>query len=104
MVRRIIWSESIPATLTHPSFRTLAVTPSKSKDRDFGDVTKICSDFTIYGLRNMATVANTPFRFIYTSGVASERDQSKSLSLMADYRLMRVRFTTILLSWQRRLI
>lgn len=72
------------------SNRTLAVTPSQSKEMDFGDVTKICSDYTINGLTNMAALANKPFRFVYTSGVLIERDQSKSLPLLAEYRLMRV--------------
>jgi hypothetical protein len=40
----------------------------------------------------MAQVANQPFRFVYTSGVTVERDQSKTLSFLSDYRLMRVSF------------
>lgn len=59
---------------------------------DFADVTKICSEYTMNGLKNMFTVANKPFRFIYVSGVTVERDQTKSLTFLADYRLMRVRF------------
>jgi len=70
--------------------RALAVTPSKSHGMDFADVTKICSEYTITGLHNMAAVANDPFRFVYTSGVTVERDQSKSLPFLAEYRLMRV--------------
>lgn len=38
----------------------------------------------------MFAVANKPFRFVYTSGIAVERDQTKSLESMGDYRLMRV--------------
>lgn len=71
--------------------RTLAITPSKSREMDFADVTTICSDYTINGLTNMAALANTPFRFVYTSGVTIERDQTKSLPFLAEYRLMRVR-------------
>jgi hypothetical protein len=70
--------------------RALAVTPSKSHGMDFADVTKICSEYTITGLHNMTAVANDPFRFVYTSGVTVERDQSKSLPFLAEYRLMRV--------------
>jgi nucleoside-diphosphate-sugar epimerase len=73
------------------SYRTLAVTPTKSREMDFAEVTKICSDYTINGLENIATLANRPFRFVYTSGVLIERDQSKSLPFLADYRHMRVR-------------
>ncbi|PGG97605.1 hypothetical protein GX51_07237 [Blastomyces parvus] len=68
----------------------LAVTPSKSKDTDFADVTRVCSDYTINGLHSMAVLANNPFRFVYTSGVTVERDQSKALWFLAEYRLMRV--------------
>jgi hypothetical protein len=62
---------------------------------DFADVTKVCSDYTINGLTNMAALANTPFRFVYTSGFLVERNESKDLSNlgpMADYFIMRVRF------------
>jgi hypothetical protein len=38
----------------------------------------------------MAAVGNKPFRFVYTSGVTIERDQTKSLPFLAEYRLMRV--------------
>jgi hypothetical protein len=61
---------------------------------DPAEVTKICYDYTLNGLEEMARVANTntntPFRFVYTSGVAAERDQTKTLELLGDYRLMRV--------------
>jgi hypothetical protein len=68
--------------------RTLAVTPTKSKDASYEDVTKICYDYTISGLTNMTLVANKPFRFVYTSGVTVERDQTKILPFPHDYRLM----------------
>jgi hypothetical protein len=58
----------------------------------FTDVTKICEEYTVNGISNMATLANKPFRFIYTSGVLIERDQNKSLPFLAEYRLMRVRY------------
>jgi hypothetical protein len=57
---------------------------------DFAEVTKICYDYTITGLQNIAAVANNPVRFVYTSGVTVERDQSKSLPFLGEYRLMRV--------------
>jgi hypothetical protein len=43
----------------------------------------------------MAALANTPFRFVYTSGFLVERNESKDLSSlgpMANYFIMRVRF------------
>lgn len=74
------------------AIRTLAVTPSRSREMDFTDVTEICFDYTINGLTNMTALANKPFRFVYTSGILIERDQSKSLPMLGDYRLMRVWF------------
>lgn len=53
-------------------------------------MTKICSGYTGNGLQNIAILANNPFRFIYTSSVTVERDQSKYLPFLADYRLMHV--------------
>jgi len=77
----------------------LAVTPSASKEMDFTDVTNICSDFTTNGLANMAPLANSPFRFVYTSGVMVERDQTKTLTFLADYRLMRGRVENAILDY-----
>ena len=57
---------------------------------DFTEVTTVCYDYTVNGLVNMASVANNPFRFIYTSGVTIERDQEKSLPFLSDYHLMHV--------------
>jgi hypothetical protein len=56
----------------------------------FDEVTKICYEYTVNGLNNMVPVTNMPFRFIYTSGVTVERDQTKTLPFLHDYRLMRV--------------
>ena len=58
---------------------------------DLADVTRVCADYTTNGLSNMAALAHKPFRFVYVSGVMVERDQSKALPFLADYRLMRVR-------------
>lgn len=50
---------------------------------------EICHDYTMVGLKAMAEVAGSPFRFVYTSGSLTERDQDKSLWVMSDYRHMR---------------
>jgi len=60
---------------------------------DFEDVRRICHDYTLVGLKAMAEArgkATTPFRFMYVSGVAAERDQTKTPSFMPPYSLMRV--------------
>lgn len=76
--------------------RTVAVTPRKSKTMDFEDVRRICQDYTLIGLRAMfeaRTNNTTPFRFLYASGVAAERDQTKTPTFMPQYSLMRVRIS-----------
>ncbi|KAM3084148.1 hypothetical protein ACMFMG_001750 [Clarireedia jacksonii] len=70
---------------------TLAITPSKAAAMDFAEVTKVNHDYTINGLKNMVAVANKPFRFLYTSGSLIERDQSKTLTVLSEYRHMRGR-------------
>jgi hypothetical protein len=60
------------------------------KDVSFEEATKVCYDYTINGLCNMIPIVNKPFRFIYTSGVTVERDQTKTLLFLQNYRLMRV--------------
>ncbi|EPE28036.1 NAD(P)-binding Rossmann-fold containing protein [Glarea lozoyensis ATCC 20868] len=80
---------------------TLAVTPSAAKKMDFAEVTKICSDYTTVGLETMASLAHKPFRFVYTSGVLIERDQTKSLAFLSDYRLMRGRLENSILEFAK---
>ncbi|KAJ7698515.1 putative nucleoside-diphosphate-sugar epimerase [Mycena olivaceomarginata] len=54
---------------------TVAITPSKSKRLPFEEVTR--------------AGVGRPFRFLYMSGTAAERDQSKTPSWMPEYSLMR---------------
>jgi hypothetical protein len=77
----------------------VAVTPSKSKSLEFAQVKRICQDYTLVGLKAMVeareksgTASNKPFRFMYVSGSAAERDQTKTPGWMAEYSLMRVSF------------
>jgi hypothetical protein len=61
----------------------------------FEEVLKISLDFTQAALETMSAVAATPFRFIYCSGVAGERDQTKRHWIMPDLALARVRSTLL---------
>ena len=72
--------------------RNLAVTPANVRDMSQEEVSRICLDYTLVGLKAMAEVANTsrPFRVVYTSGVLSERDQDRVLWFQGRYRKMRV--------------
>ena len=76
-----------------PIIRTVAITPAKSRGLEFDDVRRVCQEYTLVGLRAMFEAhgeGGAPFRFMYVSGTASERDQSKTPSWMPQYCLMRV--------------
>ncbi|KAI8625513.1 NAD(P)-binding protein [Xylariaceae sp. FL1651] len=69
---------------------TVAITPSKSKSYEFDEVKRVCQLSTIAGLRAMHEAGlATPFRFLYMSGAAAERDQAKTPKYMPQYSLMR---------------
>jgi len=71
---------------------TIAVTPSKSRSMDLKEVRRICHDYTLIGLKAMVEArrsTSTTFRFMYMSGIAAERDQTKTPSFMPPYSLMR---------------
>ncbi|KAI1330738.1 NAD(P)-binding protein [Xylariaceae sp. FL0255] len=69
---------------------TVAITPSKSASYDFAEVKRICQTSTLNGLRAMHEAGPAaPFRFLYMSGAASERDQSKTPSYKPEYSKMR---------------
>lgn len=73
------------------SRRTVAITPSKSRGIAFEEVKRICQDYALTGLRAMHEAGvNRPFRFIYMSGRAAERDPTKTPPFMPEYSLMRV--------------
>ena len=83
--------------------RTVAITPSKSKNIPFEQVKKICQTDALAGLQAMYQASRAregnakPFSFIYMSGAAAERDQSKKPKWMPEYCLMRVCFIKVLL-------
>ncbi|KAL6715874.1 hypothetical protein ACLMJK_006835 [Lecanora helva] len=75
---------------------TVAITPSKSRGIPPDEVRRVCYDYTIAGLQAIFKAQgegsrsnSSPFRFLYMSGAASERDQSKTPPMMAEYCLMR---------------
>src|ERR1700761_770401 len=73
--------------------RTVAITPTKSRSMDFEIVRRVCHDYTLVGLRAMVEArkeTTTPFRFLYMSGSAAERDPTKTPRFMPQYSSMRV--------------
>jgi hypothetical protein len=70
----------------------VAITPSKSTTYPFDEVTRVCQTSTLAALHAMyAAGVSRPFRFLYMSGTAAERDQSKTPAFKPEYSLMRVR-------------
>ncbi|KAF2014064.1 NAD(P)-binding protein [Aaosphaeria arxii CBS 175.79] len=75
----------------------LAITPSKSKGVDFEELTRVCHDYTMNGLREIASVANNgKLRFVYTSGVGGERDPTQKIPKVDEHmaRLLYLRGRT----------
>ncbi|KAI1444283.1 NAD(P)-binding protein [Annulohypoxylon stygium] len=69
---------------------TVAITPSKSKMYDFEEVKRICQTCTLSGFNAIyESGVSKPFRFLYTSGAATERDQTKTPRFQPQYSLMR---------------
>lgn len=69
---------------------TVAITPAKSKGVNFEEVKRVCQDCPVTGLRTMHEAGvSYPFRFIYISGSAAERDQTKKPAFLSEYLLMR---------------
>ncbi|PQE25739.1 hypothetical protein CJF30_00000443 [Rutstroemia sp. NJR-2017a BBW] len=68
------------------------------------EVRKICLDYTVHGLSIISQLARdstSPFRFMYVSGSASERDQSKKPMFLGDYLLMRGQVETKVLDFAK---
>lgn len=73
--------------------RTVAITPTKSKNYPSEEVKRVCHDCSIKGFTAMTESRSDddpPFRFMYMSGIAAERDETKKPSYMPEYSWMRV--------------
>ncbi|EXJ53443.1 uncharacterized protein A1O5_13311 [Cladophialophora psammophila CBS 110553] len=73
---------------------TLAITPGKSTGIPWDEVYRVCHEYTMAGLEAIfeargSGTKSTPFRFLYMSGMAAERDQTKTPTFMPKYCLMR---------------
>jgi hypothetical protein len=80
-------------TKTKHVYRTVAITPTKSRMYNVAEVKRVCQENTIIGLRTIleARPNMNPFRIIYMSGAIVERDQTKKPEgMLGDYMLMRV--------------
>ena len=54
---------------------------------------RVSLDYTLTAVRVFQEICQNPFRFIYCSGGAAERDQTKPLWFLQDYRRIRVCYT-----------
>ena len=96
-----IWYEHSHQSLASPSpvltkpRRTLG----KARMPDNDTARRVSLDYTLTAARVVQETCQKPFRFIYCSGAGAERDQTKSLWMMQDYRRIRVisPFTAFLL-------
>ncbi|KAK6203716.1 hypothetical protein LQW54_008822 [Pestalotiopsis sp. IQ-011] len=69
---------------------TVAITPMRSKALPWDEVKRVCQSNTLTGMEALHEAGvSKPFRFLYMSGVAAPRDQTKRPLFMADYGLMR---------------
>lgn len=72
-------------------YRTIAITPSKSRSMEPEVVKRVCQTFAVDGLRMLVESSPArPFRYLYVSGKLAERDQTKKPILAPEYFLMRV--------------
>ncbi|KAL7935970.1 hypothetical protein V8C35DRAFT_296500 [Trichoderma chlorosporum] len=83
----------------------MAVTPSNSRKMSWDEVRKICLDYTVAGLEELAKIprsnATKPLQFVYVSGSNAERDQSKKPWILGEYCLMRGEIETRVLDFAK---
>ncbi|PVH92936.1 hypothetical protein DM02DRAFT_259013, partial [Periconia macrospinosa] len=72
---------------------TIAITPRRSTSFPWDEVVRICQTSTLVGLRTMVeSEPANPFRFVYVSGAAGERDPTKKSWYKPEYMSLRVFF------------
>ncbi|KAF8309426.1 hypothetical protein DL93DRAFT_1763656 [Clavulina sp. PMI_390] len=69
---------------------TVTITCPNSKSFTHQELVRVCQTSTVVGLLAMVEAQPTkPFRFLYMSGMAAERDQTKTPALEPEYALLR---------------
>jgi len=82
---------------------TVAITPSRSKQYAFDEVKRVCQTSTVAGLKAMYEAGPAkPFRFMYMSGYAAERDQTKTPRFLPEYCLMRGQTENLVIDFAER--
>ncbi|KIW66093.1 hypothetical protein PV04_08297 [Phialophora macrospora] len=89
------YSEDVQGQLegTDACIWTLAITPNRSRSLPWAEVVKVCHDYTMTGLQAIfearGSARPNPLQFLYMSGMAAERDQTKTPKFMPKYSLLR---------------
>ncbi|KAH7014577.1 uncharacterized protein B0I36DRAFT_389432 [Microdochium trichocladiopsis] len=69
---------------------TVGITPAASKNYTWDEVRRVTHDCTVAGLNAMiAAHPAQPFRFVYMSGIAAERDQTKTPPFLPEHGLLK---------------
>ncbi|KAJ6007184.1 hypothetical protein N7522_005535 [Penicillium canescens] len=76
-------------------------TLGKARMPDNDTARHVSLDYTLTAARVFQETCQTPFRFIYCSGAAAERDQTKPLWFMQDYRRIRGQVENEILEFAR---
>ncbi|OQD87520.1 hypothetical protein PENANT_c005G10105 [Penicillium antarcticum] len=76
-------------------------TLGKARIPDNDTARRVSIDYTLTAARVFQDTCQKPFRFIYCSGAAAERDQTKPLWFMQDYRRIRGQVETETLDFAR---
>ncbi|KAJ5762539.1 uncharacterized protein N7511_005921 [Penicillium nucicola] len=74
-------------------------TLGKARMPDNDTARRVSLDYTLAAARVFEQTCQKPFRFIYCSGAAAERDQTKPLWFMQDYRRIRGQVETEVLDF-----
>ncbi|KAJ5755107.1 hypothetical protein N7533_004650 [Penicillium manginii] len=88
---------SYPETAREAIRGTLGVKPSQVSDNDMAR--RISIEYTTAAAWLFNDICQKPFRFVYCSGYLAERDQTKQLWYLQDYRRIRGQVETELLTF-----
>lgn len=90
---KLFGRDSADIPFSFPSVRALGKPHIPNND----EARRVCVDYTMAAVKVFTENAaakedrGSKFRFIYVSGMAVQRDQTKSVWFMSDYRKIRVR-------------
>ncbi|KAM7212106.1 hypothetical protein V8F06_012506 [Rhypophila decipiens] len=101
------YSEAVKKELSNADacIWTIAVTPSQLSSTPWETTVKICRDYAIKGIENIAALPRTgskPFRFVYISGANAERDPAKKPFFLGEYCVLRGEAESLVLEFAKK--